>query len=92
MNVGRCIIWSALILVWYGFLSFLVSSFLFYLSGRITFQELAHVFNSLGQNRPPQELNTMIAEVDADGNGTIEFDEFLNVMTREVKVKGYRKK
>ncbi|MBO8589908.1 EF-hand domain-containing protein, partial [Staphylococcus aureus] len=43
--------------------------------GRITFQELAHVFNScLRQNRPPQELYTMITEVDADGNGTIEFD------------------
>ncbi|KAJ8650441.1 hypothetical protein MRB53_003464 [Persea americana] len=54
--------------------------------GRITFQELAHVFNScLRQNRPPQELYTMITEVDADGNGTIEFDEFLHVMTRKVK-------
>ncbi|KAI5397774.1 Calmodulin-3, variant 2 [Lathyrus oleraceus] len=27
----------------------------------------------------------MISEVDADGNGTIEFDEFLNLMARKMK-------
>jgi calcium-binding protein CML len=28
----------------------------------------------------------MIKEVDADGNGTIEFGEFLNLMARKMKV------
>lgn len=33
-----------------------------------------------------QELQDMIREVDVDGNGTIEFDEFLNVIAMRTKV------
>ncbi|XP_057959223.1 calmodulin-like protein 11 [Malania oleifera] len=53
--------------------------------GRITVEELATVIRSLDQNPTDQELQEMITEVDADGNGTIEFTEFLSLMARKMK-------
>lgn len=41
---------------------------------------------SLGQNPTEAELQDMINEVDADGNGTIDFHEFLTLMARKMKV------
>ena len=40
------------------------------------------VMRSLGQNPTEAELQDMINEVDADGNGTIDFPEFLTMMAR----------
>ena len=40
---------------------------------------------SLGQNPTEAELQDMINEVDADGNGTIDFPEFLTLMVRKMK-------
>jgi len=45
------------------------------------------VMRSLGQNPTEAELQDMINEVDADGNGTIDFPEFLNLMARKMKVR-----
>lgn len=58
----------------------------FSISGCITIEELATVIRSLGQTPTEEELHDMIEEVDADGNGTIEFGEFLNLMARKMKV------
>jgi Ca2+-binding EF-hand superfamily protein len=38
---------------------------------------------SLGQNPTEGELQDMINEVDADGNGTIDFNEFLAMMAKK---------
>lgn len=54
--------------------------------GCITVEELATVIRSLDQNPTEEELQDMINEVDADGNGTIEFVEFLNLMAKKMKV------
>jgi calmodulin len=40
---------------------------------------------SLGQNPTEAELQDMINEVDADGNGTIDFPEFCTLMARKMK-------
>ncbi|CAL9052493.1 calmodulin-like [Musa acuminata AAA Group] len=53
--------------------------------GCITLEELGTVIKSLGQDPSEEELQEMIREVDSDGNGTIEFGEFLNLMARKVK-------
>ena len=55
------------------------------LAGTITTKELGTVMRSLGQNPTEAELQDMINEVDADGNGTIDFPEFLNLMARKMK-------
>nr|KJB38241.1 hypothetical protein B456_006G243600 [Gossypium raimondii] len=48
-------------------------------------EELATVIKSLDQNPSEEELQDMINEVDADGNGTIEFSEFLNLMAKKMQ-------
>ncbi|XP_073303515.1 calmodulin-1-like [Primulina huaijiensis] len=53
--------------------------------GCITIEELATVIRSLDQNPSEEELQDMINEVDSDGNGTIEFAEFLTLMAKKVK-------
>merc|ERR1712088_822872 len=54
-------------------------------AGTITTKELATVMRSLGQNPTEAELQDMINEVDVDGNGSIEFEEFLVMMSKKVK-------
>jgi len=53
--------------------------------GTITTNELGTVMRSLGQNPTEAELQDMINEVDADGNGTIDFPEFLTMMARKMR-------
>ena len=53
--------------------------------GTITTKELGTVMRSLGQNPTEAELQDMINEVDADGNGTIDFPEFLTMMARKMR-------
>ena len=49
-------------------------------------EELATVIRSLDQNPTEEEHQDRINEVDTDGNGTIEFVEFLNLMAKKMKV------
>ncbi|XP_072042631.1 calmodulin-alpha-like [Amphiura filiformis] len=48
--------------------------------GTITSEELGTLMRSLGQNPTEAELQDMINEVDADGNDTIDFSEFLTMV------------
>ncbi|XP_065567701.1 uncharacterized protein LOC136031812 isoform X2 [Artemia franciscana] len=54
-------------------------------NGRISTSELTAVMKSLGQNPTDTEILDIIKEVDADGNGTIEFTEFVTVMARTIR-------
>ncbi|KAJ3006795.1 UNVERIFIED_CONTAM: hypothetical protein HDU68_003885, partial [Siphonaria sp. JEL0065] len=53
--------------------------------GTITTKELGTVMRSLGQNPTDGELQDMINEVDGDGNGNIDFEEFITMMARKLK-------
>uniref|UniRef100_T1JDJ6 EF-hand domain-containing protein n=1 Tax=Strigamia maritima TaxID=126957 RepID=T1JDJ6_STRMM len=53
--------------------------------GTITCLELGVVMRSLGQRPTENELRDMVNEVDVDGNGTIEFNEFLQMMSKKMK-------
>jgi Ca2+-binding EF-hand superfamily protein len=45
------------------------------------FKELKAAFKALGFDTPKEEIRKMLADVDTDGSGTIEFPEFLQMMT-----------
>ena len=53
--------------------------------GSITSKELGTVMRSLGQNPSEAELQDMINEVDVDGNGSLDFPEFLSLMAWKMK-------
>jgi calmodulin len=53
--------------------------------GKITTKELGTVMKNLGQNPNEAELEQMIKEVDLNGDGTIDFKEFLGLMVRKMK-------
>jgi len=54
-------------------------------SGSITAEELGTVMRSLGQEISNAEIQHMIQEVDTDGDGSVDFDEFLTLMTRQMQ-------
>ncbi|XP_049375906.1 calmodulin-2/4-like [Solanum verrucosum] len=60
-----------------------------YGDGCIATKEFEIVIRSLGHNPTEAELQDMINELDADGNGTIDFPEFLNLMARKMKDTGW---
>jgi len=49
-------------------------------SGAISAQELLGVMRAMGQNPTEDEVLNLMLEADLDGNGTIEFPEFLELM------------
>ncbi|CAM0876167.1 unnamed protein product [Alopecurus aequalis] len=53
--------------------------------GCISLEELAAVTRSLGLEPTDQELSDMMREVDTDGNGIIDFQEFLSLIARKMK-------
>ena len=55
----------------------------------ISTKDLGKVMRSLGQNPTEAELTDMVNEVDADGNGTIDFPEFLTMMARKMKARAH---
>ena len=52
--------------------------------GTINKEELAELMDTLGIDASPEEIDMMIDEIDEDGNGDIDFEEFVSVMSRKV--------
>jgi troponin C len=52
--------------------------------GTISTKELGKVLRMLGQNPSEQELQEMVDEVDEDGSGTIDFEEFTQMMSMQL--------
>merc|ERR1712226_1781548 len=59
-------------------------------SGAIDVRELKATMRALGFEVKNDELKKMITDVDNDGNGTIEFSEFLGMMTAKMGEKDSR--
>lgn len=53
--------------------------------GSISTEELGKVMRNLGQNPTEEELKDIIAEIDIDGNGEVDFDEFLLLMGKNAR-------
>lgn len=51
-------------------------------NGTIDVSELGAVMRSLNMSPTESELKDMINEVDGNGNGSIEFDEFVAMLSR----------
>ena len=56
-------------------------------SGSITSKELGMIMRALGQEPTDAELMDMINEVELDGNGNIDFDEFRSLMAKKMREK-----
>merc|ERR1711871_944115 len=50
--------------------------------GSISADELGEVMRSLGQDPTEEELTDLVNEVDTDGNGEIDFEEFCVMMNK----------
>merc|ERR1719469_214603 len=52
-------------------------------SGSVSASELKHVMNNLGEQVTNEEVEEMIREADADGDGELSFDDFLQFIQRK---------
>ncbi|XP_015602338.1 troponin C [Cephus cinctus] len=50
-------------------------------NGYITTDVFRDILHELDDKLSPEELDMMIEEIDADGSGTLDFEEFMEVMT-----------
>eukprot|EP00168_Porphyra_purpurea_P018874 TRINITY_DN7236_c0_g1_i10.p5 TRINITY_DN7236_c0_g1~~TRINITY_DN7236_c0_g1_i10.p5 ORF type:complete len:102 (-),score=46.03 TRINITY_DN7236_c0_g1_i10:187-492(-) len=50
-------------------------------SGKIDATELRNIMMSLGENLSDEEVNQMIKEADLNGDGEIDFDEFMRMLS-----------
>jgi len=49
-------------------------------NGRISASELRHVMTNLGEKLSQEEVEEMIREADTDGDGQVNYEEFVSMM------------
>ena len=54
--------------------------------GEIEENEIRMVFQSLGQNPTQEEVKQLIETVDEDGGGAVDFEEFLVLMAKQMRI------
>jgi len=52
-------------------------------NGYINVSDLRNILRQLDDNISEDELDEMIADIDTDGSGTVDFDEFMEMMSGE---------
>ena len=52
-------------------------------SGSVTASELKHVMNNLGEQVTDEEVEEMIREADADGDGELSFEDFYQFIQKK---------
>merc|ERR1712232_968714 len=55
-------------------------------SGTISVDELEQLLETVGLRLEAHELDAMVREIDLDGNGEIDFEEFCQTMQRKIQV------
>jgi Ca2+-binding EF-hand superfamily protein len=58
---------------------------------KITLDEFGEVIKSLGLNPSEKQLSTLMQEIDLDGSGTVEFNEFAIWMSIKMSPEKYSK-
>lgn len=53
--------------------------------GSLTILELAALLRSLGLKPPGDQIHALLANMDSNGNGSIEFDELVNAILPDIK-------
>ena len=54
--------------------------------GLVTMEELRSIIQTLEEHPSKEEIQDMINEIDCNGDGVIDFDEFLSIMAKKMKV------
>lgn len=54
--------------------------------GHVTKQELQTLFKKLNYDFSPEDIDKMIKRADTNGDGDIEFEEFINAVTSNGKI------
>ena len=52
--------------------------------GNISNDEIGKVMQGLGENPTPERINDLVAQIDYDGDGEVDFDEFVCLMVKTV--------
>ena len=62
-----------------------IQTYIFYLSGNgyITVEVLKEILREIDASLNEDNLEQIVDEVDEDGSGTVDFDEFMAMMTGE---------
>ena len=58
--------------------------------GMISRQELKTIMRSLGQNPTEDDIEEMLLNVDRDKDGQISYDEFMKIISQQIKASGNR--
>ena len=59
-------------------------------SGTVSEQEMMNVMREMGEKFSEHDLEAVFRGMDHDGNGKISYDEFVTVVTAEMKDSGYK--